>query len=92
MTYDVYPYGLTYHRGSLYLIGWTPDHEEIRHWKDRIEAQRRPFAWWIGVVLDHYSRRMIVTPRFKEEVPPRVTGGVLEPGKILQVRQEEYAG
>ena len=38
VTYDVYPYGLTYHRGSLYLIGKAPDHEEIRHWKvDRIE-------------------------------------------------------
>ncbi len=38
VTYDVYPYGLTYHRGSLYVIGWAPDHEEIRHWKvDRIE-------------------------------------------------------
>ena len=38
VTYDVYPYGLTYHRGSLYLIGWAPDHDEIRHWKvDRIE-------------------------------------------------------
>lgn len=38
VTYDVYPYGLTYHRGSLYLIGCSPEHEEIRHWKvDRIE-------------------------------------------------------
>jgi len=38
VTYDVYPYGLTYFRGSLYLIGWAPEHEEIRHWKvDRIE-------------------------------------------------------
>ena len=38
VTYDIYPYGLTYHRGSLYLIGWAPDHDEIRHWKvDRIE-------------------------------------------------------
>ena len=37
VTYDIYPYGITYHRGSLYLIGWSPDHEEIRHWKvDRI--------------------------------------------------------
>jgi len=34
---DVYPYGLAYHRGSLYLVGWSPDHGEIRHWKvDRI--------------------------------------------------------
>jgi predicted DNA-binding transcriptional regulator YafY len=38
VTYDIYPYGLAYHRGSLYLIGFAPDHREIRHWKvDRIE-------------------------------------------------------
>jgi proteasome accessory factor B len=38
VTYDIYPYGLTYHRGSLYLVGWSPDHEQIRHWKiDRLE-------------------------------------------------------
>jgi proteasome accessory factor B len=38
-TYDVYPWGVAYHRGSLYLIGWAPQHEEIRTWKvDRIEA------------------------------------------------------
>jgi len=39
VTYDLYPYGLVYHRGSLYLVGHAPEHEEIRHWKvDRIEA------------------------------------------------------
>jgi len=39
VTYDIYPYGLTYHRGSLYLVGHSRDHNEIRHWKvDRIEA------------------------------------------------------
>jgi len=38
VTYDVYPYGLVYHRGSLYLVGKAPDHDQIRHWKvDRIE-------------------------------------------------------
>lgn len=37
-TYDIYPYGLIYHRGSLYLVGRAPDHEEVCHWKvDRIE-------------------------------------------------------
>ncbi|MBM4091901.1 MAG: WYL domain-containing protein [Planctomycetes bacterium] len=37
VTYDIYPYGLAYHRGSLYLVGFAPDHREIRHWKvDRI--------------------------------------------------------
>jgi len=38
VTYDIYPFGLSYHRGSLYLVGWAPQHAEIRHWKvDRIE-------------------------------------------------------
>ena len=38
VTYDAYPYGLTYHRGSLYLVGRAPQHDAIRHWKvDRIE-------------------------------------------------------
>jgi proteasome accessory factor B len=38
VTYDIYPLGLVYHRGSLYLVGRAPEHEEIRHWKvNRIE-------------------------------------------------------
>jgi proteasome accessory factor B len=38
VTYDVHPYGLTCHRGALYLIGFAPQHNEIRTWKiDRIE-------------------------------------------------------
>ena len=39
VTYIVWPYGLAYHRGSLYLIGRARRHEDICHWKvDRIEA------------------------------------------------------
>ena len=38
VTYDIYPYGLAYHRGSLYLIGHNPQREQVCHWKvDRIE-------------------------------------------------------
>lgn len=38
VTYDIYPYGLVYHRGSLYLVGVAPDCGKIRHWKvNRIE-------------------------------------------------------
>jgi len=38
VTYDVYPYGLVYHRGSLYLVAHSPEHEELRHYKvDRVE-------------------------------------------------------
>ncbi len=41
VTYDIYPYGLTYHRGSLYLVGHAPQQNAIRHWKvDRIEESR----------------------------------------------------
>jgi proteasome accessory factor B len=39
VTYDIYPYGLIYHRGALYLVGRSPQREEICHWKvGRIEA------------------------------------------------------
>ena len=38
VTYDIYPYGLIEHRGSLYVVGWAPRRERIQHWKiDRIE-------------------------------------------------------
>ena len=38
VTYEIYPYGLIHHRGSLYLAGRTAEQEEIRHWKvDRME-------------------------------------------------------
>jgi len=47
VTYDIHPYSLTWHRGSLYLVGYAPQHEEIRHWKvDRIhdaEVDQMPF-------------------------------------------------
>jgi len=38
VTYDIYPYGFTYHRGSLYLVGQAPRHDAVRHWKiDRMD-------------------------------------------------------
>lgn len=37
VTYDVHPYGLVLHRGSLYLVAFAPHHREVRHYKvDRI--------------------------------------------------------
>ncbi len=39
VTYDVYPYRIIDHRGSLYLFGHSPDHAESRTWKvDRMQA------------------------------------------------------
>lgn len=40
VSYSVYPLGMIHHHGSLYLAGWAPDREELRHWKvDRIESE-----------------------------------------------------
>jgi len=37
VTYDVHPYGVVLHRGSLYLVAYAPHHREVRHYKvDRI--------------------------------------------------------
>jgi len=37
VTYDIHPYGFVFHRGSLYLIAFAPEHQEVRHYKiDRI--------------------------------------------------------
>ncbi len=39
VTYDVYPCGLIYHRGSLYLVAFASHHDAIRHYRiDRIDA------------------------------------------------------
>jgi predicted DNA-binding transcriptional regulator YafY len=47
VTYEVYPYGLVLHRDSLYLVAFSVDHDEVRHFKiDRVEeaeAQGLPF-------------------------------------------------
>ncbi|HWB00111.1 MAG TPA: WYL domain-containing protein [Pirellulales bacterium] len=47
VTYEVYPLGLVYHKGSLYLVANSRDHEELRHFKvDRIqEAEVGPFPF-----------------------------------------------
>lgn len=48
VSYDVQPYGLIRHRGSLYLVGRSLEHNEIRHWKiDRMasaEKTKIPFT------------------------------------------------
>ena len=43
--YEVYPYGVMYHHGSLYLVAHSSDHKKILHFKvDRIdEASAGPF-------------------------------------------------
>ena len=38
-TRDVHPLGLIYHRGSLYLVAFASEHQQVRHYKvDRIDS------------------------------------------------------
>jgi proteasome accessory factor B len=58
VTYDVYPFGLAYHHGSLYLVGRTPQYDEIRSWKiDRMtdaKVAEFPFQLPKGFNLREY--------------------------------------
>jgi len=33
VTYDIHPYGIAQHRGTLYVVGFSCHHDEIRMWK-----------------------------------------------------------
>lgn len=48
VTYDIHPYALAEHRGTLYVVGFSCHHNEVRIWKvDRMlaaEATQVPFA------------------------------------------------
>lgn len=38
VTYEVYPLGIVFHRGSMYLVAWSVDHGEVRTFKmDRVQ-------------------------------------------------------
>jgi proteasome accessory factor B len=102
VTYDAYPYGLTYHRGSLYLVGRAPQHDEIRHWKvDRIEAVdpaelqfsrpadfdlRRHFADSFGVWGG--SGRIVVKVRFSADVARYVEESTWHASQELQRQRD----
>ncbi len=97
VTYGIHPYGLTYHRGSLYLVGFAPHHGELRHWKvDRIaRAERgessfeRPedfdlqqhFAPSFGIY--HGDQQIKVRIRFAPSVARFVTESIWHPSQQL---------
>lgn len=84
VTYEIHPYGVVVHRGSIYLIAFSRDHDEIRTFKlDRIaeaEVSKHPFQPVDGFELTAYladsfgiftgSGQIHVTVRF---LPPVVT-------------------
>ena len=61
VTYEIHPYGLTFHHGSLYLVAFSCDRNELRHFKvDRIEdveVSKFPFQMPDDFRLDeHFAK------------------------------------
>ena len=58
VTYSIEPYGIVEHRGTLYVVGYSQRHAEIRTWKvDRIQAAEvteRSFALPTDFDLDEH--------------------------------------
>lgn len=58
VSYEIHPYGMTYHRGALYLIGWSAERGEIRHWKvnriERAEVTQKKFRLPEDFCLDKH--------------------------------------
>ena len=54
----MHPYGLIEHRGSLYVVGYSPEHTEVRKWKlDRMldaEVTKFPFQRPADFSLEQY--------------------------------------
>jgi proteasome accessory factor B len=58
--YELHPYGLAWHRGSLYLVAYSRDHDAVRHFKvdrfERVEPGNFPFAMPADFTLaDHLA-------------------------------------
>ena len=87
VTYEIHPYGIVYHRGSLYLVAWSRDHNELRHFKiDRVsevEVSQFPFPMPVDFDLQshlaksfgvfHGDGQVQVKVRFSAEVARYVT-------------------
>lgn len=80
VTYVIEPYGLVEHRGTLYVVGHSKRHDEIRTWKiDRMlgaEITRRSFQPPSGFnINEHFSGAFaIVRGDSTVEVTVRFTG------------------
>lgn len=82
VTYELHPYGLVFHRGSMYLVAFSRDHDEVRHFKvdriEEVEVSRFPFQPLEGFDLSkhlagsfgvfHGEGDIQVTVRFSAQV------------------------
>ncbi|MDZ4847750.1 MAG: WYL domain-containing protein [Pirellulaceae bacterium] len=84
MTYDIYPYGLAEHRGTLYVVGHSCHHDETRTWKiDRIRSTdltNFPFKRPADFKISQYFKDVfsIVTGREKRLIRIRFTGTAVQ--------------
>jgi len=84
LTYDIYPYGLVEHRGSLYVVGHSCHHDEIRTWKmDRIQSTDLspfPFQRPADFVIGHYFEGAfgVITGNITKVVRIRITGNAVQ--------------
>lgn len=84
LTYDIYPYGLAEHRESLYVVGHSSHHNEIRTWKvDRIRSTeltlfpfKRPADFGIGKFFE--GAFSIVTGHQPQNIRIRFTGTAVQ--------------
>jgi proteasome accessory factor B len=76
VTYDVHPYGVAIHKGALYLIGFAPQHDEIRHWKmGRIEEANvdvMPFTMPAEFRLDQHLAKSFGVFHGRDDVRVKV--------------------
>ena len=102
VTYDIFPYGISNHRGALYLVGFAPRHDDLRHWKvNRIEAvdvtevrfhrpddfdMRKHFAGSFGVFQGNGDVRVVI--RFAREVSRYVSEAQWHPSQELHPQRD----
>lgn len=87
VTYEIHPYGMILHRGALYVVGFSLQHNEVRHWKvNRIEDAeatafpfKRPLDFDLSRHLEgsfgvlHGAESFVVKVRFLPAVVRYVT-------------------
>ena len=76
VTYEVFPYGLIFHRGSMYLVAHSRNHEEVRHFKidrvSQVDVSAFPFTMPAGFDLSKHLSGCFGVFQGREEVLVKV--------------------
>ncbi len=102
LTYDIFPYGLAEHKGSLYIVGFSCHHSEIRTWKvERIHSTELtlfPFQRPTDFIIARYfdgafaiivgSLKQIVRVRFDSSVARYVCEKRFHPSQLNEMQSD----